>query len=141
MSSLFLNIKGGLDKVDNPILARILWEGGIPPYLVCWVSSFLGERSCTLVFQGTPGIPAPLKVRVPQGSPISALLFLIYEARLHFSIPRGLMLSNVYDFASTAAPLSYRGNISRLQRLFRTIQARAVRLGISFWVPKTEVIH
>jgi len=44
VSSLFLNIKAGFDNVDNATLARILREGGIPPYLVSWVASFLGER-------------------------------------------------------------------------------------------------
>ena len=58
-SSLFLDIKAGFDNVDNNTLARILREGRIPPYLVSWVSSFLGERSCTLIFQGAPGTPAP----------------------------------------------------------------------------------
>jgi len=50
VSSLFLDIKVGFDKVDNNSLARILREGGIKPYRVSWVSSFLGERSCTLAF-------------------------------------------------------------------------------------------
>jgi len=52
VSSLFLDIKAGFNNVENNTLARILREGGIPPYLVSWVSSFLGERSCTLIFQG-----------------------------------------------------------------------------------------
>jgi len=43
VSSLFLDIKAGFDNVDNNTLARILREGGMPPYLVSWVSSFLGE--------------------------------------------------------------------------------------------------
>jgi len=45
VSSLFLDIKAGFDNIDNPTLARILREGGIPPYLVSLVSSLLGERS------------------------------------------------------------------------------------------------
>jgi len=65
VSSLFLDIKAGFDNVDNNTLARILREGGIPPYLVSWVSSFLGERSCTLIFQGAPGTPAPITVGAP----------------------------------------------------------------------------
>jgi len=51
------------------------------------------------------------------------------------------MLSYLDDLALTAASLSYRGNIRPLQELFRSIQARAVRLGISFSVLKTELIH
>jgi len=77
VSSLFLDIKAGFYNVDNNTLARILREGWIPPYLVSWVSSFLGKRSCTLIFQGAPGTPAPINVGAPQGSPISLLLFLL----------------------------------------------------------------
>jgi len=141
VSSLFLDIKAGFDNVDNHTLARILREGGIPPYLVSWVSSFLSERSCTLVFQGAPGTPAPFNVGAPQGSPISPLLFLLYVAPLHFGIPRGLMISYVDDFALTVASLSYRGNIRRLQDLFGKLERKASYLGVSFSLAKTELIH
>ena len=92
VSSLFLDIKAGFDNIANNTLARILTKGETPPYLVSWVSSFLGERSCTLIFQGAPGTAAPVTVRALQGSPISPLLFLLYVAPLHFRIPRGLMI-------------------------------------------------
>ena len=141
VSSLFLDIKAGFDNVDNNTLARILREGGIPPYLVSWVSSFLGERTCTLVFQGAPGTQAPINVGAPQGSPISPLLFLLYVAPLHFGIPRGLMISYMDDFALTVASLSYRGNIRRLQDLFEKLERKATLLGVSFSVAKTELIH
>ena len=141
VSSLFLDIKAGFNHVDNPTRARILREGGIHRYLVSWVASVLGECSCTLVFQGAPGTPAPVNVGAPQGSPISPLLFLIYVSPLHFRISRGLIVSYVDDFALTTVPLSYGGNIRRLQELFGTIQAKAARLGISFSILKTELIH
>jgi len=141
VSSLFLDIKAGFDNVDNNTIARILREGGIPPYLVSWVSYFLGERSCPLIFQGAPGTPAPVNIGAPQGSLISQLLFLLYVAPLHFRIPRGLMISYVDDFALTVPSLSYRGNIRRLQELFETIERKASHLGVSFSVAKTELLH
>jgi len=141
VSSLFLDIKAGCDNVDNPTLARILREGGIPDYLVYWVASFLGERTCTLVHQGGPGTPARVKVGALQGSSLSPLLLRIYVAPLHFRIPRGLILSYVNDFALTATCPSYRGNIRRLQELCRIIQGRAVRFSISFSILKTVLIH
>jgi len=141
VSSLFLDIKAGFDNVDNKTLARILREGGIPPYMVSWVSSFLGERSCTLIFQGAPGTPAPVNVGAPQGSPISPLLFLLYVEPLHFRIPRGLMISYVDDCALIVASLSYRGKIRRLQELLGRLERKASRLGVSFSVAKTELIH
>jgi len=141
VSSLFLDIKSGFDNVDNNTLARILREGPIPPFLVSWVSSFLGERSCTLIFQGAPGTPAPVNFGCPQGSPISPLLFLLYLAPPHFRIPRGLMISYVDDFALTVASLSYRGNIRRLQELFERLERKASHLQVSFSVAKTQLIH
>jgi len=141
VSSMFLDIKAGFDNVDNNTLARILREGGIPPYLLSWVSSFLGERSCTRIFQEAPGTPATVNVGAPQGSPISPLLFLLYVAPLHFRVLRGLMISYVDDFALTVDSLSYSGNIRWLQDLFDKLERKASRLGVSFSVAKTVLIH
>jgi len=51
------------------------------------------------------------------------------------------MISNVDDFALTATSPSYRGNIRRLQKLFEKLEAKALRIGVSFSVAKTELIH
>ena len=139
--SQFLDINTVFDNVENSTLARILREGGIPPYLVSQVSSFLREWSCTLVFQGAPGTSAPVKVGASQGSQISPLLFLLYAAPLHFRIPRGLIISYVDDLARTAAFHSYPCNIRCLPELFERLEAKALRLGVSLSIAKTEIIH
>jgi len=141
VSTLFLDIKAGFDNVNASTLRARLLASRIPSYMVDWVSSFLSERTCTLVFQGSPNISSPVSVGTPQGSPISPLLFLLYVAPLHMSIPRGLMVSYVDDFSITVASPSYRGNIRRLQNLFSTIAAKGRDIGVSFSVPKTELIH
>jgi len=51
------------------------------------------------------------------------------------------MIWYVDDFCLSVASLSHRGNIRRLQELFRILEAKAARLGVSFSVPKTELIH
>ena len=141
VSSLFLNIKAGFDKLDNSTLVRILREGGIPRYLVSWVLSFLGEWSCTLVFQGAPGTPAPVNFGAAQGSPISTVLFLLYVSLLHFKVPRGLMISDVDNIALSAASPASRVNIRRLQARFEKLEAKALSTGVSISVAKTELIH
>ena len=141
VSTLFLDIKAGFDNVNASKLRSLLLDKNIPSYMEHWVTSFLSERSCTLVFQGAPGTVAPVEVGTPQGSPISPLLFLIYVAPLHSAIPRGVMLSYVDDFSLTVALNSYRTNIRRLQDLFRTLTRRGDRLEVKFLVPKTELIH
>jgi len=62
-------------------------------------------------------------------------------APLHFRIPRCLIISYVDDFTISGGSLSYRGNIRRLHELFEKLETRACCLGISFSVPKTELIH
>jgi len=141
VSTLFLDIKAGFDNVNASTLRARLLASHMPSYMVDSVSSFLSQRTCTLVFQGSPNISSPVSVGTPQGSPISPLLFLLYVAPLHMSIPRGLMVSYVDDFSITVSSSTYRGNIRRLQTLFSTLATKGRDIGVSFSVPKTELIH
>jgi len=141
VSTLFQDIKAGFDNGNASTLRARLLASRIPSYMVDWVSSFLSERTCTLLFQGSPNISSPVSEGTPQGSPISPLLFLLYVAPLHMSIPRGLIGSYVDDLTITVASPAYRGTICRLQNLFSTIAAKGRDLGVSFSVPKTELIH
>ena len=141
VSTLFLDIKAGFDNVNASKLQSRLLSKNIPSYMVDWVSSFLTGRKCTLVFQGAPGISAPVSVGTPQGSPLSPLLFLIYVAPLHFRIPTGVLVSYVDDFSLTVASPSHRSNIRRLQNLFLNIARKGAELDVSFSVPKTELVH
>jgi len=141
VSTLFLDIKGAFDNVNGSTLCSSLKKAGVPHYMVTWISSFLSQRTCRLLFQGSPKSFSPVQVGTPQGSPISPLLFVIYVASLHIQIPRGLSLSYVYDLALSAASPSYRTNIRTLQRAFRRIRAPASAREAGFSVPKTELIH
>jgi len=51
------------------------------------------------------------------------------------------MLSYVDDFSITVASESHPGNICRLQNTFTQIAGRGRDLGVSFSIPKTELIH
>ena len=62
-------------------------------------------------------------------------------SRLPSEIPLGLTLSYVDDFGLTASSTSYRRNIQILQRQYARLKARGARLGVSFSIPKTELIH
>jgi len=52
VSSLFWDIKAGFNKVDNSTQARILREGGIPPYLVSVYRRSLANGAAPSSFRG-----------------------------------------------------------------------------------------
>jgi len=139
-STPFLDIKAGLNNVNACTLRVLLLAKQTPSYLVHWVSSFLSEETCTLVFQVSHNLPAVVLVCTPQGSPIPPLLCLLYIATLHSAIPKGIMLYYVDDFAITVASDSHWGNIYRLQRVITDISQKGKDLGISLSVPKTALI-
>jgi hypothetical protein len=141
VSTLFLDIKGGFDNVSANILMAHLRMKGVSPYLIAWIGSFLRERTCRLVFQGAPHTFRPVQVGVPQGSPISPLLFVIYVSSLHVDIPRVLTISYVDDFALTAASQSWEENAVILRNAYTEIRSKATPRGVSFSIPKTELIH
>ena len=69
VSTLLPDIKAGLDNVNAPTLRARLLASHVPSYMVDWVSSFLSERTCTLVFQASPNISSPVSVGLPPGVP------------------------------------------------------------------------
>jgi len=119
VSTLFLDIKAGFDNINASTLRASLLAKRTPSYMIDLVSSFLSERSCTLVFQDCPNLPAPVLVGRPQGSLISPLLLLLYIAPLHFAISSGIMLFYIDNFSIPVASDSHRGNIRHLRRTFR----------------------
>jgi hypothetical protein len=55
----------------------------LPSKAVSWVYHFLSERETSLVADGKITTLQPLLTGIPQGSPISPLLFLPYTAPLY----------------------------------------------------------
>ena len=141
VSSLFLEIKGGFDNVDSSQLSAAPRAKGVHRYVIAWVSSFLTNRKCRLLFQGSPRVFSSVAVGTPQGSLISPLLFVIYVSPLHPPIPKGLVLSYVDDFMITVASASHRRNVQHLQSHYRSLCRIAAPKRLSFSVPRTDLVH
>jgi len=141
VSSLFLDIKGGFDNVDPGQLSSALRAKGAHKYLTAWVGSFLSNRMCRLLFQGSPRTFSPVAVGTPQGSPISPRLFVIYVSPLHPVITKGIVISYVDDFVVTVSSATHRRNVQLLQGHFHSLCRISAPRGLTFSVPKTELIH
>lgn len=62
---LYLDIKAGFDNLNASTHRARLVASNVPSYLVYWGSSFLSNRTCTLVFQGYPNLLSHVSVGTP----------------------------------------------------------------------------
>jgi len=138
-TTVFLDIKGAFDYVKKPQLLRIIDELGLPRTLRSWVDSFMSDRTIQLAFEGQAQLPTPLNTGVPQGSPVSPILFLLYVH--HITGSKGLQLSYMDDFSITASSKSAEKNCAELESVIRQLWELASQQEVIFDPSKTELIH
>ena len=75
---LTLDIKGAFDAVLPGRLIRRLQQQGWPDNLVRWVSCFATQRSASLRLGEETGSSFQVPSGIPQGSPVSPILFMLF---------------------------------------------------------------
>jgi Reverse transcriptase (RNA-dependent DNA polymerase)/Endonuclease-reverse transcriptase len=141
-STLFLDVKGAFDHVAKNQLLVILQKLRLPISLIAWVSSFLADRELRLSFDGQIENFSKIETGIPQGSPISPILFLIYIRDLFPSLASSVrVLSYMDDIALITSSTSLKKNIRILEREVAKLQELATQNAIKFDLAKTELIH
>jgi retron-type reverse transcriptase len=124
-SLLQLDIKGAFDTVNHIRLLDTLRQAGYPMWIVRWVRSFLETRTARLRFDGETTQPFNLLAGVPQGSPLSPILFILYIASLYEAIRVDGVL--VVGFADDINLLSYSSDVAancrRLESVWKQYEA------------------
>jgi hypothetical protein len=77
-AALFLDVRGAFDNVSSDRLLHTLRHFGCPTPIISWSTSFLTSRSTALSFDGRTDQQRPITTGIPQGSPASPILFLLY---------------------------------------------------------------
>jgi hypothetical protein len=77
-----LDVEGAYNCVDRDVLCRDLGSRGIPSQVVAWALSFCTERREAMRLGTTEGVPYEVNTGLPQGSPVSQLLWAIYSSDL-----------------------------------------------------------
>lgn len=90
--ALFMDVKGAFDHVSKVELLRKMLDLGIDGDLIKWTKSFLSDRKVQLVIDGHENREREVETGIPQGLPVSPILFLIY-------------ISQVFDVVAEACPL------------------------------------
>ncbi|KAL2890686.1 reverse transcriptase [Ceratocystis lukuohia] len=84
-SILTFDVQGAFDGIlPNRMVAR-LQEQRWPSHVCKWVQSFLESRSAQISLDGNTEPPGPTSGSLPQGSPISPILYMLFMAPLYKS--------------------------------------------------------
>lgn len=140
-STLFLDVKGAFDHVSKNRLLAILRRLQLPNSLIAWVSSFLQDRLLRLSFDGQIEDFSNIESGIPQGSPISPILFLIYIRDLFDTTGDVSFRSYIDDISLTTASTSLKKNVQILEREAKRIYQLAAGSLIQFDLSKTELLH
>ena len=139
-TTVLLDIKGAFDHVKEDKLLQILHELQLPDNLISWVSSFLTNRKIQLAFEGQIQQLVDLNIGVPQGSPISPILFLIYIRNI-LADNQAYQLSYIDDFSLSVTSSSAKKNCRQIKEVVDKLFAAATQQGAQFDPGKTELIH
>jgi hypothetical protein len=118
---------------------------GCPRPVRTWCSTFLSERTITLSFNSQTDRQRPISTSIPQGSPASPILFILYLRPLFDTLntihPNIWSPSYIDDVALVAQGKTREGNVRVLEAAARTAFQWAQDNAVVFDDAKLEMLH
>jgi ribonuclease HI len=81
-SLLLLDVSGAFDNVSHTRLLHDLRKRRVDEKTVKWIASFLSNRHTSIAIDGFRSTAYQINTGIPQGSPLSPILYLFYNADL-----------------------------------------------------------
>lgn len=82
VTGLFLDVKSAYPSVNKQRLINILQDGGCPAYLSKQIDTYLDRRTNRLRLQDFLSDEFEIEDGLPQGSPLSVILYILYNSSL-----------------------------------------------------------
>ena len=145
LSLVSFDVQGAFNGVHTSVLCQRLCERRIPKDLVQWIESFCSNRKASVVvgeFEST--VQDIEHAGVPQGSPLSPLLYVFYNANLvHGRFEKsGASIGFIDDYNAWVTGSSAEVNRQMLQsQLIPKVEGWARQSGAIFEAEKTSFIH
>ncbi|KJZ69944.1 hypothetical protein HIM_10667 [Hirsutella minnesotensis 3608] len=136
-----LDIQGAFDTVLCNRLVLRLREQGWPSNLARWVGSFMQDRSARIRYQDIVTDSSPLQCGLPQGSPVSPILFLLYTEPIYRLGNSKGRFGYADDTAILCVGDSLDETLAEASHHVRELLSWGAANGISFDPDKTEVMH
>ncbi|KAL5606006.1 uncharacterized protein BROUX77_003199 [Berkeleyomyces rouxiae] len=140
-SVLTFDIKGAFDAVQPNRMVKRLVELGCPAETCRWVASFLSGRTASLSLDGVADPLQPTGGSLPQGSPISPILFMLYMAPLfRMNLPSSLR-GYADDGCLVHSSLSLEENCTALSRSLELVNSWCTENGMALDLAKSDLLH
>lgn len=142
-SLLLLDVSGAYDNVSAERLLHNLRKRRIDEKIVGWTASFLRDRSTTIKLQEYTAPSAPIQTGIPQGSPVSPILYLFYNADLLEACKTQdtEAVGYIDDASILAVGPSAPHNCKTLKKIHRKAEDWARKHGSEFAPAKYELVH
>ncbi|CAD6890381.1 unnamed protein product [Tilletia laevis] len=141
-SVLFFDVVGAFDNVTPGRMVLRLWEIGVPLPLIALVASWLAARVAAIRLDGEMGTAEPCATGLPQGSPLSMILFVLFLSPMWDAIPAGVRLFGfVDDGGLRTQSTTIEQNCRTLEQAYDAALHWANENGLWFDKVKRELIH
>ncbi|KAK7583226.1 hypothetical protein V3481_012568 [Fusarium oxysporum f. sp. vasinfectum] len=144
VSLISFDVKGAYNGVCKERLLQRMKARGIPEEILRWVDAFCSERTATIMINGQSSESRPLpQAGLPQGSPLSPMLFLFFNADLvQTQIDRnGGAIAFVDDYTAWVSGPTAQSNRRGIQAIIDKALDWEKRSGATFEAEKTAIIH
>jgi Reverse transcriptase (RNA-dependent DNA polymerase) len=142
---LSLDVASAFNRVSHARLTHNLRKRKIPTILSRWIINFLTDRKIKVRVAGYTQPLSMVHAGIPQGSPLSLILYLFYNADLLESLENKGLCTSAAGFIDDVNILTYspstRRNYEVLKRIHLAYKTWAKRHGSKFNPQKYNLIH
>ncbi|KJZ68933.1 hypothetical protein HIM_11676 [Hirsutella minnesotensis 3608] len=145
LSLISFDVKGAYNGVCKERLLERMKARGIPAELVRWIDAFCSGRTASVVVNGytSEQRELPQAGLLPQGSPLSPILFLFFNADL---VQRRIKAESgsiafVDDYSAWVTGPTAEANREGIQAIIDDALEWEARSGATFETEKTTIIH
>ncbi|EED23618.1 reverse transcriptase, putative [Talaromyces stipitatus ATCC 10500] len=138
-AALFMDIEGAFDHVILAKLVEVLREASVDGDLIHWVISFLSDRRVTLVIDGHVGKEVPISSGLPQGSPVSPILFVLYVHGLSRAIERSVLEVRCLSFVDDQGLVTAASSVKEACRILEKAAEVAIERQVAQNVSRARI--